>query len=178
MRAFIGIIAPENVRNVASKIQEELKAVGIVGKCVEIENLHANLSFLDEISESDSLEIAAKMDMIAKGYKKFKASVASVKAIPNKKIVRVVAFDIAQEKNLLHSLSKEIQKSIGGDVKPPHMTLCRVKGLKDKKKFYEIVERYEQTVFAEFDVDSIQLIKSELGEGGPKYSVIHESMLG
>jgi len=175
MRAFIGILVSENVRNVAVKMQEELKKVGIVGKYVEIKNLHVNLSFIGEISESESLEIAAKMDMIARGYKKFKVSIVAVKAIPNKKIVRVVAFDVVQENELLRSLSKDVQKSIGGDVKPPHMTLCRVKGLKDKRKFFEFVESYEKTSFVEFDVNSVQLIKSELDKEGPIYTIIHES---
>lgn len=175
MRAFIGILVPENVKEAAANMQEELKKVGVVGKYVEKENLHINLSFLDEVSDNESQEIAAKMDMIAKGYKKFSARVCMLKPIPNKNFVRVVAFDVEQEKNFFNSLSNDIQKSIGGDVKPPHMTLCRVKGLKDKKKFAELVSLYATTSFGNFDVDSIQLIKSELGENGPKYTAIHES---
>ena len=177
MRAFIGFLAPESVKSVAVRMQNELNEIGVVGKYVEKDNLHVNLSFLDEISEEESLEFAAKIDMIAKGFRKFSASVCALKAIPNTKFVRVVAFEIEQEKGLLNSLIKEIQKSIGGDSKPPHMTLCRVKGLKDKRKFADIIEKYSTSCFAAFEVDSLQLIKSELEAGGPVYSVIHESKL-
>ena len=175
MRAFIGILAPEHVKEVAVKIQGELKNAGVVGKYVERDNLHINLSFLDEISDGESLEIAAKMDMLAKGYRKFAASICGLKPIPNKNFVRVVAFDVIQDEKLLPTLSSDIQKSIGGDVKPPHMTLCRVKGLKDKKKFSELVDAYATVNLGPFEIESIELIKSELGAEGPKYSVIHES---
>jgi len=175
MRAFIGILISDAAKSVAMKMDEELKRIGIVGKYVEKENMHVNLSFLDEITEEVSQEISAKMDMIAKGCKKFMASVCSLKAIPNEKFVRVIAFDVEQEKELLNSLSMKIQKSIGGDVKPPHVTLCRVKGIKDKKKFRETLEKYKTVCFADFEVSSIQLIKSELGTEGPIYSVLHES---
>jgi len=175
LRAFIGILVPENVQNIALQVQKELLEVGVVGKYVEGGNMHVNLSFLDEISEDELMEITAKLDMIAKGYKKFVATVCTVKPIPNARLTRVVALNVEQEKDLLTKLSGDIQKSIGGDVKPPHMTLCRVKGFKDKKTFLQVVEKYKTACFAAFDVGSVQLIKSELGEDGPSYSVIHES---
>jgi 2'-5' RNA ligase len=175
MRTFIGIIAPESVKDVVRKLQKELQEVGVVGKYVERENLHVNLSFLGEISEEESAEIGAKMDMIAKGYKKFVVNLRGVKPIPNLKFVRVVALSVEEGKNFLTSLINDIQKSIGGDAKPAHMTLCRVKGLKNKKRFLENIEKNESTTFASFEVNSIQLIRSELGEEGPRYTVIHES---
>jgi len=175
MRAFIGVLAPPNVQNVAEKVQEELKGMGVIGKYVEKENLHVNLSFLGEVSEEDSQEIASKMDMIAKGYEKFTATVCAVRPIPNAKIVRVIALDVEQEKNLLRSLGGDIKKVIGGDVKPPHMTLCRVREFSDKRRFLQVVEKYNTACFAAFEISSIQLIKSELGRDGPKYVVLHES---
>jgi len=177
LRAFIGILAPENVQNAAVKIQKELQDAGIVGKYVERENLHVNLSFLGEISEEESMEISSKMDMIAKGYKKFTAMVCAIRPIPDIKFTRVIALGVEQEDDLLSKLSNEAQKSIGGDVKPPHMTLCRVRNVKDRKKFVGIVEKYRSACFAAFEIRSIQLIKSELDESGPKYTVIHESIL-
>jgi 2'-5' RNA ligase len=176
MRAFVGILAPENVRNIVEKLQKELQEAGVVGKYVERENLHVNLSFLDEISEEESAEIAVKMNMIAKGYKNFVANLRGIKPIPNQNFVRVVALNVEQEKDLLASIINDIKKSIGGDVKPAHLTLCRVKGLKNKKRFLDIVEENISTKYAPFEVNSIQLIKSELGEHGPKYTIIHESM--
>jgi len=174
MRAFIGILAPEKVKAAATSIANELNEIGVIGKYVEAENLHVNLSFLDEISEEDAQEFAAKLDLIAKGYKKFSATLSAVKAIPNERFARVVAFAVEQENDLLNSLSKDIQKAIGGDVKPPHMTLCRVKELKDKRKFIELLEKYQSKSIVSFEVSSVQLIKSELGRNGPVYSVVHE----
>lgn len=175
MRAFIGILIPDSVKDAVLKVEKELDGIGIVGKYVERENLHINLSFLDEITEEESQEIMAKMDMIARGYEKFKATLTSLKAIPSEKFTRIIAFDVMQEKDILNSIMREIKKSIGGDMKPAHVTVCRVKGMKDKQKFLQTLEKYKSIEIAEFEVDSIQLIKSELGSEGPLYSVVHES---
>lgn len=177
MRAFIGILVPDSVKDAVVKVEKELDGIGIVGKYVERENLHINLSFLDEITEEESQEIMAKMDMIAKGYKKFNASISSLKAIPNERFTRVVALNVLQEEDILNSLMSEIKKSIGGDVKPPHLTICRVKDIKDKRRFLETLEKYKSVKISDFEVDSMQLIKSELGSEGPVYSVVHESKL-
>jgi len=175
MRAFIGILAPEGVRNAGIRMQEELRNSGVIGKFVEPQNLHLNLSFLDEITEEELQEFGAKLDLIAKGYKRVEIQVSSLKAIPNTKFARVVAFGVSGGNDALTSLSRDIQKSIGGDVKPPHMTLCRVKELKDKKAFGDFIEKNASMNFASFEIDSVQIIKSELTREGPIYSVVHES---
>ena len=175
MRAFIGFLAPEHVRDAVLKIGKELEEVGVIGKYVEKENLHVNLAFLDEITDEESQEFVAKMDMIVKGYARFQATLGPLKAIPNEKFTRVIAFEIEQENDRLNTIIREIKKSIGGDAKPPHLTICRVKDIKDRAKFLEFLEKYRTANLASFDVDSMQLIKSELGSGGPSYSIVHES---
>lgn len=177
MRAFIGILAPKEVRGPLLKVMKQLEAAGVVGKYVGEETLHVNLSFLGEITAEESMEFGAKLDQIAGGYGKFSAELFSIRAIPNERLVRVIAVGVKQENDLLVSLSRDIKNSIGGDVKPPHMTLCRVKGLKDRKGFSIFLEQHEQESFAFFEITSIQLIKSELGSAGPIYSVVHESAL-
>lgn len=178
MRAFIGILIPESVKDAVMKVEKELDGIGIVGKYVERENLHINLSFLDEITEEESQEIMAKLDMIAKGCRKFNATLAVLKAIPNEKFTRVIALEVNQEKDILNSIVREVKKSIGGDTKPPHVTVCRVKDMEDKQRFLQTLEKYKLTEIASFEIDSIQLIKSELGSEGPVYSVVHESKFG
>ena len=55
-----------------------------------------------------------------------------------------------------------------------HLTLMRVKNVLDKKIFLENIKKLELQNIS-FQVSSIFLIKSELGEAGPVYSNIHES---
>jgi 2'-5' RNA ligase len=175
MRAFIGFLVPEHVKDAVLKAGKELEGIGVVGKYVERENLHVNLSFLDEITDEESQGFAAKLDMMARGYERFQATLGPLKAIPNEKFTRIIAFEVEQENDRLNTIIKEIKKSIGGDAKPPHLTICRVKGVKDRTKFLEALEKYRTMKLASFDVGSVQLIKSELSSEGPIYSVVHES---
>jgi len=88
-----------------------------------------------------------------------------VKFIPNDKFIRVIAIDVVG----LDDLSKFIEKEVGGDVKPPHLTLFRVKNIKDKKALLEL-EKIE--INEKIFVDKICLMKSTLTPKGPIYEII------
>lgn len=176
VRCFIGYILPEKTKEEISEIKKKLFSKDFDCKFVENENLHINFSFLGEIEETDIEEIKNKLNEIANNYSKFLIYSANILLIPNKNYVRVLALSAEDQNRYLQSISSEILKKIGGDSKPPHITLCRIHKIKNKNNFLKTIGETEVNI-SEFYLDSIQLIKSELSKLGPKYSVIHESKL-
>ena len=175
VRLFIGIFIPENLKDKTVSIQNELSRLPIKCKFVERENLHISLSFVGEVSDSEAEKIAAKLDSICATYKKFEVRISDVKLIPSKNYVRVIALDVFN--GVLKTISKHIEQEIGGDVKPPHLTLCRVKSVVDKNAFLEKMPLIDFSV-GSFLVQSIHTIQSKLQKTGPVYTGLHESFLG
>lgn len=175
VRCFIGIFLPETLKSKVITIQEELKKLPLDCKLVEENNLHISLSFLGEKSEDEISNIQEKMKEIGSMYKPFQVDVKRLKLIPTQKYIRVIAFDARDGAGKLFSISKLIEKEIGGDAKPPHLTLCRVKKITDKQLFLDGIESLMNAEIGSFTASGISLIKSELRRQGPIYSVVSES---
>lgn len=176
VRLFIGFMMPEEMKNYINRIQKSIDANNFEGKFVEKENLHISLSFLGERPEENLMDIKRNLDEIATEYEKFSVVVSNIKLIPNETYVRVVALEIEDENKILEQMGKEIVKKIGGDSKPPHITLFRVRKIKDRKKFMENVQSLDFGKM-EIEIDKMDLVKSELRRGGPIYSVLYSSPL-
>jgi 2'-5' RNA ligase len=167
-------LLPENVKSRVIAAKKEVEELPMKCKFVEDENLHICFSFLGEISESDIKSISEKLDDISKGFRSFDVEISEVKIIPNEKYIRVLALEVFDKNGILSNLSGVVQKEIGGDGKPPHITLCRVKSVANKPVVVERIKSINKTT-VNFSIDRLQLIKSELKKTGPVYSVAYES---
>lgn len=173
VRCFIGIFAPEKIKNAMAELQDGIKKLPMDCKFVEKENLHISISFLGEVSDSEVERISAELDSICKNYKKFEIVLSGIKLIPNENYIRVVAVGI--ENKILHEIGQLVKRRVGGDVKPPHLTLCRVRSVENKEKVSEEIKKYNTAQFGSFVAENIQLIKSELQRSGPVYTTVHKS---
>jgi 2'-5' RNA ligase len=176
VRCFIGIFLPNEIKSKIISLQNKLKLLPMKAKFVEPENLHICLSFLGEVEEQ-KIEILSKiLDSIARKYKKFEVNVSGIKIIPNEKYIRVLALHIKDENKNLEKMSKDIKEKTGGNVKPAHLTLCRVKNILNKNELLEKIKKLDSEI-GRLVVSSVFLIKSTLQKTGPIYSVLHESNL-
>ncbi|MEM0324883.1 MAG: RNA 2',3'-cyclic phosphodiesterase [Candidatus Aenigmatarchaeota archaeon] len=168
MRAFIAYFLNENLKNKIVKIQKDLENLNAIkAKFVERENLHISFTFLGEINNLN--EIIEKLKEF-KNYGKIEAKLKNIILIPSKEYFRVIAINVESEEG--EKLRREIYKKIGGDSKPLHLTLCRVKNVINKNKIFEFVNSFN---FEEnFVIDKICLVKSTLTFSGPIYEIIHE----
>jgi len=55
-----------------------------------------------------------------------------------------------------------------------HLTLGRVRSLKDPDRYYEINEQIKETFTGRAEVDRMVFYRSELGESGPTYTALKE----
>lgn len=173
MRCFVGIMVPEHVKSSAAALQDRIVGSGIKCKPVEWENMHICLSFLGDVAETESL--GRELDAVAGRHGRFEVEIGKIKFVPSENYIRVIVLEATSADDSLEKLRKDVAETVGGDSKPPHLTLCRVKNVEDKRL---LVEKFGSVACNErFAVDRIQLIKSELGRSGPVYTVMHESML-
>jgi 2'-5' RNA ligase len=164
---------PESIKSNIIEIQQHLKTLPIEAKYIESENLHLSLSFLGEIDDIEVKRISDILDLICSNCKKFEIAVSRINLIPNENYVRVIVLDVEKELTL-DKIAKGVKEGIGGDIKPPHITLCRVKNI-DKKISIPQIKKIE--INFKFKVSSVSLVKSVLQKTGPFYQVIHEGKL-
>jgi 2'-5' RNA ligase len=174
VRCFVGMILPENIKERVVKIQDKISNLPIECKFVEKENLHINFSFLGEVDDNKVSVICHILKGLSTGVNNIKCVVDRINLIPNKNFVRVIVLNVVSD-DLIKFMEK-IKRSVGGDIKPPHITLCRVKKIKDKNIFLKSIEEIKFEPF-EFYVDNVSLIKSEIKRSGPVYTKICEYFL-
>lgn len=174
VRCFVGVMIPEDLKNNIVNIQNAIKSFPIECKMVETENLHICLSFLGEIEDDRIVDLRKKLDNVCSNRSAIDIEVSGLKFIPTEKYVRVIVLDCPSM--TLETLGKNIRKEIGGDVKPPHVTLCRVKNIREKEQTIDKMKGIDSCV-GKFKISSIQLIKSQLEKSGPVYRILHESKL-
>ncbi len=173
-RVFIAVDLADQLRENMVRIQRELMSSGIDMKPVEPENLHITLRFIGEISRELLEEVKKRLGAIK--YNKFTIHVRGVGAFPSIDRPRVIWVGIeegARDLMNLHELIMRFTGDIGerderGFV--PHLTIARVKYVRNKEKYMEVVRKYENMDFGTQIVDSIKLKRSVLTPRGPIYS--------
>lgn len=177
MRTFISIELPERVKKEIFKEFEKIKTSGFVsGNFVKKENLHLTLKFLGNTSEEEIEKIKNKLSELK--FSNFELATDGVGFFPSEKYVKVlwVGFisnqlkfikDIIEEKLFEIGINKETRDFNS------HVTVARIKNVKDRVKFLEKV-RGTKIKKMKFEVDRISLVKSELTRKGPVYKILHE----
>ncbi|MBU3906980.1 MAG: RNA 2',3'-cyclic phosphodiesterase [Nanoarchaeota archaeon] len=177
MRTFIAIELPEHVRAEVFHKFEKLSEGGLVrGDFVEKENLHLTLKFLGEIDEEKVKEVIKKLGEIK--MVKFSCETGKIGFFPSEDYVKVIWIDLISEE--VKKLQQEIENKLTeiGIKKDDreftsHVTLVRVKELKNKDVFHEKIKKLGIKK-QKCNVDKFLLIKSELTRQGPIYKTIKE----
>ena len=165
MRIFIATFIPEEIKEEIIKIQEVIKKLPMKAKLVEKENLHLSYTFLGEKSEKEVEEISSKLSIIVKKFQPFEILLDKIQFIPNKNFFRVIAIRVLSE--IGEEIRKVIFNEIGGSSHPLHLTLARVKLVREKEKVLEKLEKIKLN--NKFCVKEICVVKSVLTPSGPIY---------
>lgn len=168
MRLFIAIPLPEEVQTQLSEIQKKLPEA----KLNLVREFHLTLKFLGEVKEN---EVSKLKETLAKvKVETFEAKLSEI-GVFDERFIKVVWAGV-EPKEKITKLQQEIEKALAGmfskeDRFTSHVTLARVKHVKNKKAFLEKLAKInpEKTSFT---VKSFQLVKSTLAKEGPVYEVL------
>ncbi len=170
-RLFIAIDFSEEVIAEVSRIGELLERQKFTGKLTELENLHLTLKFLGEVDEKKKEEIKKKLKEIK--FSEFETRTEDIGTFSFRGMVRIVWIKIGG-KGIF-----ELQKKIDDKLEEigfrreerfmSHMTIARVKYVKDKSGFVDYVKNIGLKEL-KFKVKDFKLKESELKLLGPVYT--------
>jgi len=131
---------------------------------------HLTVKFLGEVPDSDIEKI--KELLIEIKLKPFTVNLSEIGVFPNENYIKVVWVGFEDNIDIIN-LQQKIESKLQPMFKKekrfhPHITLARVKFVKDKEKFVESLKEIKVEP-KNFEVNSFKLVKSTLTSSGPIY---------
>ena len=173
LRCFIAVDIPEKAREEIVKVQKILEKRNLfMGKLTEKENLHLTLKFLGEIDEGKVGDVKKKLKEIK--FSRFKVKLREI-GVFSEDFVRIIWAHLSGKGVL--ELQKEIDEKLDGFFPKEkrfmsHLTIARVKSVKNREKLLEELSKIKLN--CEFEVDRFFLKKSTLTGEGPIYENLLE----
>ena len=183
LRAFIAIELPVGLRKAIARIQNKIKEDGPSPvKWVNPENIHLTLKFLGNIDENIIGKVSGAMKEAVPGILPLHLELGGLGVFPDLRRVQIIWIGLNGDLERLSRLQKRIDAnsvSLGfrAESRPfkPHLTLARVRdraASDDRQSLGQLITSNQFKEDYSFNVDSIELIKSQLTREGAIYSII------
>jgi RNA 2',3'-cyclic 3'-phosphodiesterase len=177
MRLFIAIEIPGEIKQKMADVQRRLRDTDVDVGWTRPEGIHLTLKFLGEITESKVPDIMGTLARALGGTGGFRLEIERVGTFPSPKNARVVWVGVSGDGERLINLQTAVEDAMAElgmerDDRPftPHLTLGRIKYLRSKEKWLNILDEIKNIKLAGFDVTAVALMKSELRRTGAVYS--------
>lgn len=176
MRLFVAICLSKEIKDYLYKLQKNIGSGYAKIKWVEKKNLHLTLKFLGEVSDDKLEDLKNKLVNIK--FSKFEAKLGKFGVYPNESRINVVWAGLEPENKIIELQKKIDSETLNfGDMKlGAHITLGRVKSIKNKEKFKDKIFNIKLENLR-FSVGEFVLFKSVLSKDGPSYGVLKEYKL-
>ena len=169
MRLFIALDL-EELKDYFKELQEQIPSD--IAKLKPVKSFHLTLKFLGETNKVD--EIKEALSQVK--FQPIKLTLDNLGVFPSESYIRVVWVGLKDDESLM-KLQKDIELALEKfhfrkDFEfLPHLTLARVKFIKDKPTFIQKLNKIKVGP-KEITIDKFKLIKSELTREGPIYEDI------
>jgi len=183
LRTFIAVkINPgEKLLSLFEGIQKELS--GELIKWAEPGQLHLTLKFLGDTTLRQAKEIETILEEMATQISPFRFRISGLGFFKNQGQPKVLFAGITEWEKI-KQLASEIDRQVAflgfaGELREfrPHLTLGRIKYIKNKSRFYALVEKLKETEFQNVEVDEIVFFQSVLKPHGPVYKSLKTVVL-
>lgn len=161
-RVFIAINLPENIKRELASYGD--KWPELPARWTKKDNLHITLEFLGYISDQEVLEVCENAKETASKHNSFEVKLTKICYGPPGKA----------PPRMIWAMGEKIKEF---DI-VPHITLGRIRTWQWKQIEPEERPEVEEDINLNFEVDSIEVMESVLGGGGPKYTVLESFPLG
>ncbi len=174
-RVFIAVKAEagNDLLRMISSLKSLLAADKI--KWVDPSNIHLTLAFLGDTEEAGIKTLATILRQKCTGFGDFDFVLAAAGVFRNYRDPRVIWVGIQSPEKLV-MLNNRISDGLrenGFETEDrefnPHLTLGRIKSIKDPENLRKILEGYSQSVFQTVKVKEVILFESILMQTGPLY---------
>ena len=167
MRCFVAVDIDNDLKAKIASMQDKLNFPGI--KLIEPHNLHFTLKFLGEINEDDVGKVKEILGSLRQ-HESFDIDLGGIGAFPNADYPRIIwirADKLLKLQNQVNELLSPLFTK-DRDIKP-HLTIARIKLLKDKEKIQEFLTNNTNIEIGSIIVKEVFLKKSVLTPTGPVY---------
>ncbi|MCX6724433.1 MAG: RNA 2',3'-cyclic phosphodiesterase [Candidatus Staskawiczbacteria bacterium] len=182
-RVFIAINLPEEVKRELFAYSE--KFAELPAKWTPKDNLHITLEFLGTLTDEEIGEVCLVAKEVAERHSSFSLNVNQILYGPPKKLPPKMVWAEGEKSEELSLLREDLENSLTEKVKfvpenrtfAPHITLARISSFAWKQ--IEPEERPEINGMFDlpFDVESIEVMESEMKRGGPVYTILESHNL-
>jgi 2'-5' RNA ligase len=179
MRLFVAINLPATVREAVHADAAPLRAATSGIRWVAESALHVTLKFLGEQDDTLVDALRTSVEAVAARYATLSVETTGIGAFPNFRRPRVVWVGMTG-KQALQAIARDIDRTLVPLGIPPesrafqaHLTLGRVRTELEAREAAALAAVAETVRTSRgFAVRTVDLMRSELGPGGSRYSVI------
>jgi len=173
MRMFVAIEVPEDTKEYMIEIQKKIGNDLAKIRFVDKKQMHLTLKFLGEVQLNGIDIIKSKLKKVE--FESFSVYLDSIGVFPDENYVKVVWIGLNPEYEIM-KLQRIIDESLKElfakeDNFKIHLTLGRVKFVKDKEKFVRNLRKINIDN-KKVNVNGFKLMKSALSQKGPIYEEI------
>lgn len=180
-RIFIAINLPKDIKAQLLVCQKEIKNLPI--RWVKKDNLHITLMFLGFLKDEEVAEVCRITKEVVQKSTPFLINLTEISYGPPQKMPPRMVW-ISGEKsqeiaNLKDSLEKELLETPATNnfkaearAFSPHITLGRIKQWEWRRIEPEERPRVEKNISLSFEVQSIEVMESQLKRGGAEYTIL------
>lgn len=172
-RIFIGISITQEIKDEVRSIQSKLRQSELfTGSFIRPDNLHLTLKFLGDLNEDDILKIQENLSKIVFHSIRLESTELS---FFGHEFIKVIWLGFNSNTEKLETLKQQIDESVEWlDKKDKtnflsHLTIARVKSVKDKEKLEQLISEIKIKKL-ELNIDHFSLISSQLTQNGPVYT--------
>lgn len=179
-RVFLGIPIFGEIKEKIILLNKELSEIEGGFNLVNPDNLHFTLKFLGELSEDKINKIISSINQLDFG-ERFKIKLKGIGSFPSLEYSKVIWAGVENDEKLF-DLHKKLDFTLSRYKANEqeflaHLTLVRVKFVKDKHALKLFLEKNISFEFGEMIVDKIFFYESELKKEGPIYKILAEFRL-
>ena len=163
----------ENILSNFNELKTLLKNEKV--KWVNFNQFHLTLKFLGNTDSSLIPEINKSLENISGNFQPFSIHFKGYGVFRNFSNIKVIWMGLEKSNDLINlykAIDSEMENLSFEKEKRdfnPHLTLCRIKFLNNRKKLIDFILRNQNISFQHFEIKEFFLIESILKETGPTY---------
>ena len=177
-RSFFAVNLNPEIKEYLTSLQGHLNVPESKIKWVEKNNLHLTMKFLGYISLKETELIKSILKEISSGYRSFFIKLSSnIGIFPTYRMPRIIWVGVKEGADQLSELYNSIETVLRKEgfleenkEFSSHITIGRVKLIKDKSNFIQILNRIKISNLSQ-EVRSIDFMESKLTPNGPIYNI-------
>lgn len=183
-RIFIAVNLPEKIKKDLYSYSRKWPELPV--RWTKSENLHITLEFLGYVSPDEIREIAKIAEETAARHSSFEIKLNKICYGPPDKMPPRMIWAEGEKSKELGALKEDLQQSLssarlgsesGERVFKPHITLGRVRAWDFRKIEPEERPEVDEDISLNFNIESVEVMESKLGRGGPEYFVLESCRL-